>query len=143
TYALAPIKPKSSELTPYRPSTDTKSKELIVILKERERQESIMRGQARKGRLAMTLATEIVTHYGKEVAAAGKALREVVNSFKGDEEMYMFMRELMAQEFPIIVAEITGMRTETIHTVRAAIQWSLDVLPEKEHKTFWQRLLGG
>lgn len=143
TYALAPIKPNKKEMIPYRPPEEPKGRELMVILKERGRQEYIMRGQASKGKLATTLAAEIAKHYFKEVGLIGKFMREELRALQGDEELYKFMRELMIQEFPVIAEEITGIRTESVYSIRAAIQWSLDILPEKEHKGFWAQLFGG
>lgn len=119
------------------------SKQYDMIITERQRHEWVMQAYHDKGELAIRLATEIDAHLTQEMRELGASMLKEVRAAKGDPELYNFMMEFMRQEWPQMVSELSAIRKASVRGIYEAVNWSLNVLPPEEHKTFWQRLFGG
>lgn len=137
---LIPLDEKTTVMN-YNPPPD--SKYHLAIFNEQQRHQWIMQAEYDKGKLAITLGSEIAKHLTREVKQLGRFLWEEVQDTRNEPELHKFMMDFVLKHGPVMVGQLAQTQTAVAASIYEAVHWSLNVLPPEEHKTFWQRLFGG
>jgi hypothetical protein len=137
---LIPMNEKQGEGLIYQPQPD--SKEFRAIFSEQQRHQWIMQAGHDKSMLAATLAKEIGMHVTSEVKELLLFLYDELKALEGHPEVHAAFLGFIQQDGRQMMNELSAIRKAGVHGVFEAVNWSLNILPPQEHRTFWDWLLG-